>query len=157
MFIADAAGNTRILDTDAIAARGFPTDLEVPSAVDDTPPELVALAFAPDFIDATAAAAEVVMNFTATDDLAGVKCLELTLVSPSESETRLATANLTPANKVRGSAVFNLSQFSEAGVWTLNSAFLANRIQRYTVGSEHGHGRFHIDSELSSDRRIFQV
>jgi hypothetical protein len=126
VFIADASGNTQTIDTDAIAAAGFPTTLQVSSAVDDAPPDLTGLAFARDSVDTTAAPAAVIVNFTATDNLAGVRYVELSLLSPSGSSTQRAKVNLTPAKTIAGSANFTLPRFSEAGTWTVNSAFLAD-------------------------------
>ncbi|MGA2186416.1 MAG: hypothetical protein ABSH47_25655 [Bryobacteraceae bacterium] len=126
VFVSDAAGNTLSLDTDAISSAGFPTNLQVLSAVDSTPPNLTALSLSPDSIDTTAAPAEVKAHFTATDDFAGAKFLELSLLSPSGSETRRATVNLTPAKTVTGAVTFAFPRFSEAGIWTVASAYLAD-------------------------------
>src|ERR1700730_623324 len=77
VFLGDAAGNTLILDNDALSGGGFPSRLEVKSSQDTVSPKLTALEFSPAQIDTSAGPADVTVNYTATDDLSGVNYLEI--------------------------------------------------------------------------------
>src|SRR5262249_47308758 len=76
VFLADAVGNTTILNEDGIASLGLARTLEVISVEDREPPRLVSLSLAPDAIDTSQKPAEVELKFRATDDLAGVQSLQ---------------------------------------------------------------------------------
>lgn len=126
VFLADAAGNTTVLDTAALSAAGFPTVLQVNSAVDNTPPGISAFTINPSSINTTSAPAGVTVNFTLTDDLSGPNLFQVSLVSPSGATTQRASVNLTPATTVSGSAGLTFPKGSEAGTWTVAGAFVSD-------------------------------
>jgi hypothetical protein len=126
VFAADTAGNTLYLDTAGLAAHAppFPTDLVVTSAVDSTPPNITSFSFSPTSINTTAAAQNVTVNFTATDDLAGVASVYAGFVSPSGAIARgtrvNAPADFTSGLSVTNSLVISFPKGSEAGTWKVS-------------------------------------
>ena len=133
VFLADSAGNTAILDSFGLAQAGFPTTLQITSTSDTTPPTLTAFSLSPASINTTSAAASTTTNFTVTDDLAGANNLMLVLTSPSGNATRSASATLTPALSVTGSASISFPQFSEAGTWTVSSVYISDAAGNTTI------------------------
>lgn len=126
VFLADSAGNTLILDSDALRGGGFPTSLQVISAQDTVSPKLTALDFAPARIDTSVGPADVKMNFTATDDLSGVNYVELSFVSPSGVARHGGSAKFEAAQSVSNSITVTFPRLSEPGWWTLGIVFLAD-------------------------------
>jgi len=126
LFLADAAGNTLILDSDALRGRGFATTLQVLSAQDTVSPKLTALDFAPARIDTSVGPADVKVSFTATDDLSGVDYVELSFVGPSRASRRGISAKLEAAQSVSNSVTVTFPRLSEPGSWTLGTVFLAD-------------------------------
>ena len=126
VFLSDAAGNTLVLDADGVRGRGFPWQLEVRSSRDTESPKIASLDFSPSEIDTSAGAADVKVNYTATDDLSGVSYLELSFVSPSGAVHRGASAKLEAATSVSNSITVTFPRLSEPGQWTLNVLFLSD-------------------------------
>lgn len=100
VFLADAAGNTLVLDEAGLAELGVKTTLEVESAIDTIAPELMTLRFKPDSIDTRERAAAVDVEFTASDDITGVRSFEVTFVNLSGTVMQRAAKILAPASKV---------------------------------------------------------
>ncbi len=119
VFLADTAGGSTFLGTGSIAAAGFPTALQVTSAVDTTPPNITAFSFTPASINTTAAAATVTVNFTLTDDLSGANTFQAVFTSPSGNQSQTASATFPAATTVTSSATATFPRFSEAGTWTV--------------------------------------
>jgi hypothetical protein len=126
VFLADAAGNTLVLDKDGVAQLGFRTALGVKSASDTTPPRLTNFRFAPEGIDTSRGPATVQVDFTATDDLSGVIFIDLSFVSPGGNIRHGGSARFEPVQSVSKSIAVTFPLLSEAGQWTLNSVFLAD-------------------------------
>jgi Bacterial Ig-like domain len=126
VFLADAAGNTLVLDKDGVTQLGFRTALGVKSASDTTPPRLTDFRFAPEGIDTSRGPGTVKVDFTATDDLSGVNYLELSFVSPAGNVRYGGSAKFDPAQSVSKSIAVTFPQLCEAGQWTLNSVFLSD-------------------------------
>lgn len=126
VFLADSAGNTLILDSDALRGGGFPTSLQVISAQDTVSPKLTALDFAPARIDTSVGPADVKVNFTATDDLSGVNYVELSFVSPSGVARHGGSAKSEVAQSLSNSVTVTFPRLSEAGQWTLGAVFLSD-------------------------------
>lgn len=124
VFAADTMGNTLFLDTAGVIARGFPTNLVVSSAVDNTPPNVTSFSFSPSTINTTAAAQNVTVTFTATDDLAGVASVYAGFVSPSGQISRGTRVNapvdFTAGLSVTSSLMINLPKGSEGGTWKVS-------------------------------------
>jgi hypothetical protein len=126
IFLADAAGNTRIMDTNAIAAAGFPTTLQVGSPQDTNPPSLTAFSINPGSVNTTAAPATVQLNFTATDDLSGVTGIQVSLLSPSGGSSQQASSSFAPSTTTTSSVTITLPRGAEPGSWTVNGLFLTD-------------------------------
>ncbi len=126
VFLADAAGNPLVLDAEGVARTGFRTALEVKSTSDTTPPNLTALRFTPDAIDTSRSAAEVKVEFTATDNLSGVKSIEVVFVSPTGNATQRAAAAFSPAKELTESITAIFPQSSEPGNWKVGSVLVAD-------------------------------
>jgi hypothetical protein len=126
VFLSDAAGNTLVLDADGVGESGFRRILEVKSASDLISPNLTALRFTPEAIDTTQGPATVKVQYTATDNLSGVKSFEVVFVSPSEGMKRRGSAVFSPASEVTDSLQISFPRSSEPGVWIVNSVLLAD-------------------------------
>lgn len=126
VFLQDASGNTLFLDSNGLAAAGFITALQVSSTSDITPPNVTAFSFTPATIDTSATSANVTVNFTLTDDLAGASFFQAVLVSPSGESSQTATKSFAPNTTVTDSTTLTFPRFSEAGAWTVSSIFVAD-------------------------------
>jgi hypothetical protein len=126
VFLADAAGNTSILDGEKLAESGFRTVLDVKSTADTVSPRLTSLRLTPDAIDTSHGPAIVVAGFTAADDLSGVRSLEVVLTSPSGASVQRGTGLFSPATGVTGSVNLTFPRFSEPGLWTASAIHLAD-------------------------------
>src|SRR5258706_9323948 len=126
VLLADAAGNTLVLNSEDLARVGFPTILEVKSATDTVSPKLTSLRFTPQMIDTSRGPATVKVDFTAIDDLSGVKWIEIVFVSPSGSFTQKGSAVFAPANEVSSSVDVIFPQSSEPGVWKFTSVIITD-------------------------------
>jgi len=128
VIVADAAGNTLLLDEEGTRGLGFRTALEVRSTsdTDTTPPNLTALRFTPDAIDTSRSAVEVKVEFTATDNLSGVKSIEVVFVSPTGNVSQRASAVFSPAKELAESVTVVFPQSSEPGNWKVGSVIVAD-------------------------------
>src|ERR1700682_3637711 len=90
---------------------GFATALQVSSASDSTPPNISAFTFTPATIDTTAASADVTVNFTLTDDLAGASYFQVVFASPSGNSSQTVSKSLTPALTVTDSVTVTFPRF----------------------------------------------
>lgn len=119
----DAAGNQDLVTTTELAGLGFPTDLEVVSRPDTTPPVLAGFNFLPRAIDTSTAAAEVNVSFHATDDRSGVAWAKVTFVEPVATGTIRGCTSLAvtpgqdPALDVVLACDVGFPQFSAEGAW----------------------------------------
>jgi hypothetical protein len=137
----DRAGNSMALDTAALDTRGFPTQLSVSSVADTEAPQVLSVAAAPAEIDVSRAPANVTVTLHVTDNLSGselVPCPSNSFVrgifpirwrSPSGAQNRFTTHPtyaLVSGTRLDGNwqASFSMPQFSEAGVWTIESVEL---------------------------------
>ena len=130
MPLSDNAGNFISAD---LVTLGFPTKLMVISQTDNTPPWLLTFDFVPTEINTSAdGPADVVITFTATDDLSGVKeSGALNFVSESGDQTVQAIASEVPPRSgnpevVTFKATATFPPYSEAGTWTIFSVPLSD-------------------------------
>lgn len=126
VFLADVAGNTLLLTERDIAGLGFRTALEVKSIVDTASPSLTALRFAPGAIDADVSPATVKVDYTAADNLSGVRSFEVVFTSPSGSARQSGSAVFSPAAVVSNTVDVRFPQSSEHGRWVLSAVFLSD-------------------------------
>jgi len=126
-FLADAAGNTMVLNAVALRDLGFPIYLQVKSAMDTRSPELTYIRLSPEVIDTSQGEAIVTLEFKATDDLSGVKSAEAAFISPSGVMGPKGSALFSPARKeVTDSVKITFPKSSEAGAWTLSTLILSD-------------------------------
>jgi hypothetical protein len=126
VFLSDAAGNTLVLDEKVLEALVPRIALLVQSMQDTISPKLTALRLSPDAVDTEKGPATVRVEYTATDDLSGVKSIEVVFVSPSGAIRRSGSALLAPANAVTNFVEVSFPQTSESGRWSLSSVFLSD-------------------------------
>jgi hypothetical protein len=126
VFLSDAAGNTSILDAEALAAARFRTTLEIKSASDSTPPKLELLRLASGAVDISRAPATIEAAFTASDDLSGVTSIEVVLTSASGTATLRGTGTFAPATSLTNSVRITFPRFSEPGRWYASAVQLAD-------------------------------
>jgi hypothetical protein len=87
---------------------------------DVTPPTLTAFSFTPTTINTSTGPADVVVSFSATDDLSGVFGVQVDFQSPSGLQLVVVHPNfLPPALSVSATAHATFPQFSETGTWTV--------------------------------------
>jgi hypothetical protein len=120
-LLTDAAGNTRLLDTDDLVRLGVRTTLDVKGSQDTTPPRLTALRFAPEAVDTRRGPANVDVIITATDDFAGVRSAEVVFVSPSESARERGSVSFAPRAEVTATIRVSFPGSSEPGDWCMES------------------------------------
>jgi sugar lactone lactonase YvrE len=89
LHVVDQIGNAAVFSTADLAARGFPTTIQVISIQDTTPPELVSFDFNPKTVDVTAGPQTVTFTLGARDDLSGVS---YSLILAEAETGRLAQA-----------------------------------------------------------------
>jgi hypothetical protein len=70
--VLDRVGNSVFLDSSDLAFLGFPTELDVVSIPDTTPPSIVSAAFSSAAIDVSASDQTVTLDLSLADDLSGV-------------------------------------------------------------------------------------
>jgi len=116
----DAVGNDNAYSTAALAAAGFPTDLDVTSVPDNTAPVLTALSFSPTAINTTSAAAAVTISYTVTDDLSGASFLCAQFLSPSGTQGQSDCSGFPPSISHSGTIQLTIPQFSEPGIYKLS-------------------------------------
>ena len=75
----------------------------------------------PDAINTTQGTAAVKVEFTATDNLSGVKYVEVVFASPTGAVLQRGSAMFEPAKEVRGSVEVTFPQSSDPGVWKVAS------------------------------------
>jgi hypothetical protein len=126
VFVSDAAGNTLILGTADLTARGFPTTLAVTSTTDTTPPTLAAFGFTPNSINVTGFPATVNVNYQVTDDLSGATAFQAVFTSPSGGVTQSAVANFAANTSATGTVAVTFPKGSENGTWIVTLVFLSD-------------------------------
>lgn len=119
VFVADAAGNTLMLETDELLRMGIPTVLEVVSAEDHEPPSLGTLGVSPESVDTTSGPGSVDVSFRAADGTSGVQSITVIFGGPSAGGRLKGSASFPPLNEVTGSVQVAFPRGSEPGEWEL--------------------------------------
>ena len=125
VFASDAAGNTLVLATADLIARGFSTTLAVTSTSDTTAPTLTTFGFTPASINVTGAPATVTVSYQVADDLSGATTMQAIFTSPS-NVTQTASATFTASTSASGTVPVIFPKGSEDGIWTVTSVFLSD-------------------------------
>ena len=122
-------------------ARGLPTQLQVASVPDTTPPQLVSFSFAPTSVDVSGGAQDVTITVQVTDDLSGFGSGSLEFLSPT-GQHALSVGfgsynTFVSGNALNGiyQAMMTVPQFSEAGTWNLVQFYLQDVVNNYSQAS----------------------
>lgn len=126
LVVADAAGNTLVMNADDFVSRGFPSEIQVRKVVDTTPPTLTEFKLTPSKINLASGSAEVNVEFALADDLSGAAGLEISFLGPSGNMARKAEATFKPGSLVTGSVKVRFPGFSEIGVWQVAALLLVD-------------------------------
>ena len=137
----DNAGNFDSFDATALAGLGFPTNLTVTSVQDITAPVLTAITYTPTDVDVSSGPQTINVALQITDDLSGVDLSNpnifsdfvFNVTSPSRLQTQRITNwdfTLTAGTTFNGTweASLTLPQFSEPGVWEVESIRLTDNV-----------------------------
>lgn len=136
VYLRDVVGNTAYAYTNVLAGLGFPTDLEVTSNEDVTPPEIVSLTLTPDVVDVSGGNQTVTARLQIRDATAGVdmrtcsNCYTtLNLRSPTAGQDVYVSRysfSLVGGNFQDGTweGSFTIPRYSEAGEWQANYLYV---------------------------------
>ncbi|MCI0567433.1 MAG: hypothetical protein L0Z52_04465 [Acidobacteria bacterium] len=143
----DVAGNNHQTSAGELPGLGFPSELNLTSQQDITAPTLVTFSFAPTAIDTQAGAATVQVNFTASDDLAGVASVRAVFNSPgTQPQTReclSAFPDSSPALQGTYHCVLLFPAHSPEGLWQVSQVEVidaANHSHVYPMAELAGSG-----------------
>ncbi|WP_449384945.1 DUF7035 domain-containing protein, partial [Candidatus Methanocrinis alkalitolerans] len=84
MWLRDKVGNSKYLSGNEMAALGFPTEFEVESIGDTTPPTVASFDFDPKAVDTSTSSQEITVTADFSDDLSGFDQGDIRFYSPSE-------------------------------------------------------------------------
>ena len=135
--IKDSVGNDKRLSRGEMAVLGFPTDFQVESQGDTSPPNLIGFDFDPKTINTATSSQQISFTAHITDDLSGLGCTEINGVfwcgrgqasfrSPSRQQNAwvsFSSQDLVSGNDLDGvyASKLTLPKYSEQGTWTLES------------------------------------
>jgi hypothetical protein len=133
VFGIDGVGNSNGLDADGLAGQGFPTDLQVTSDPDLTPPTLDDFEIQPTTLDVSSSNGTVTCTMTVRDTLSGV-WLATCQIGKLDGFTFLShecTADA-PASGTRNDGVFEcdivIPAHSPGGTWQIQSVELVDQV-----------------------------
>ncbi len=128
--LSDAADNEIVLRESDLITMGFPTELEVASTQEDTtPPALLELDFTPKTIDVSSGPQTVTATLRVTDNLSGVRGVNVTFARPSgPPNIGTSTQILISGNEIDGvyECMATFPQFIEAGIWRIDFVTLSD-------------------------------
>ena len=124
--LVDAAGNTFGLSRDEVLERGINGVLYVKGVLDTAPPQLISLSMKPVVIDTSRSPAAVEVTVVASDDLSGVRSIEVVFVNPSESARVRGSVTLPPRTEAKATIRVSFPAHSEPGEWRAESAVLTD-------------------------------
>ncbi|HEV8337184.1 MAG TPA: hypothetical protein VGR67_12270 [Candidatus Polarisedimenticolia bacterium] len=140
----DAAGNLYQVQTSNLPGLGFPSELNVTTQPDVTPPSLSGFSLSPSAVDAEAGGTATRLSFTAADDLSGVASVAAVLVSPGSSPQSRSCASTLPDSSPSLSGAYHCDLAfpadSPEGVW---------KISQVVVSDAAAHNRTYATADLS--------
>jgi hypothetical protein len=137
----DQVGNTVNLSTANLQTLGFQTGLTVTSVPDSNPPQIVSIGVTP-VLDVSTGAQNLTLSLDLTDDVSGLVFQGFTqsvfFSSPSGKQQRIFFPRdflLTTGTALNGTwqAVQSIPQFSEAGLWKIDSLSVSDLAGNRTV------------------------
>jgi len=125
----DEAGNKRTIDTTELAAAGFPTDVNViNTSSDSSGPTLNNFTVLTPNVNAVSGTEVISFQVDASDDIAGIYAIDITLTTPSgvviEAAGRYSANSPLTLNTQIDTPT--LSHFAEQGSWTISSLLLTD-------------------------------
>jgi anti-sigma28 factor (negative regulator of flagellin synthesis) len=131
LHMVDNVENGITLGSRRIAAKGFPTTIEVESIEDEAPPSLVGLSISPSSVNVMSESKSVNVGAHITDDKSGVASASITFESPNGKQTTARAA----FTKVSGTeidgmweATVTFEQFIQSGTWKVKSVHLEDNV-----------------------------
>jgi hypothetical protein len=130
VYVEDNAGNQQYYYTSDLQSLGFPTNLQVTSNPDTTPPVLTSFTFTPTSVNTTYGSATITATAQATDNLSGVASLGPLFLSPSGVERFGCDMTLISGTDLNGTfqCVGTIDAYSEPGTWTVSYVFVEDNI-----------------------------
>ncbi len=156
----DNAGNSVSLDVAALVAAGLVNMVQVQDANPDTaPPVLQAVSLSPPGVDVSSAAQAITVDLVLTDDRSGVapgltSLDDFSMISPSGKQSRFLSVSqfqLLSGNSTSGTyrAIFIMPQYSEPGVWKVNSVRLRDNVGSQRLYDATSLAAFGVSIQLS--------
>jgi len=102
---------------------------------DTTPPKLAGLSLSPMTVDVSVSPQPIAISVDATDDLAGVSSVEITVTSSSGKQNQFALLSLMAGDNLSGiwQGALSIPQFSEAGPWQVKSVAVRDAVGNTTL------------------------
>ncbi len=120
--VRDIAGNSRSYPTLELTGLGFPTELNVTSQSDLSPPVLVDFSFAPLELDTTVSAGSISVLVDVSDDLAGVATVDVTFRGPGPAEPETFCTSTIPDSGTPLSGTYScvvpFARYGTEGTWS---------------------------------------
>ncbi len=139
----DNVGNWKYISGVEVEALGIPTEFEVESVGDTTPPTIASFDFNPKAVDTSTSSQEITVTARLTDDLSGFSQGYFRFQSPSKVQdigAWFSTYERTSGNEIDGTyeRKINVPQYSESGTWRLSSIELRDDVGnwKYISGVE---------------------
>lgn len=131
VYLGDNVGNTREYREQDLIALGFPTELEVMSAIEDTqPPHLLEFDFSPKSINTGAGSQSVTFTLRVTDDISGVYGVGWYVQSPSSKERSALILEFVSGDGLDGvyQDSIEFPQYEELGTWHVTNVHLTDNV-----------------------------
>lgn len=145
MYVEDNIENEQIYYTSQLQAMGFPTQLQVTSNPDTTPPVVTSFSFTPTVVNTTTGSATVTVTAQITDNLSGVggDGAGVLFLSPSGTQRFGCNMTLISGTDLNGTwqCTATAAAFSEAGTWTVSYVFAYDNV---------GNEQLYYSSQLQS-------
>ena len=132
VWISDNVGNSREYRPGELTALGLVASFEVEAMQEDvTTPELVELTLGSSEVDVSDGAGMIDVRVKASDDLSGIRSIQLEFGSPTgeQSEGRSARDPITgTSNEGEYALRLTLPQYSETGTWRLKYVWISDNV-----------------------------
>ena len=130
VYVEDNAGNQQYYYTSDLLTLGFPTNLQVTSNPDTTPPVLTNFTFSPTSVNTTFGSATITATAQATDNLSGVASLGPLFLSPSGIERFGCNMTLISGTDLNGTfqCIGTIDAYSEPGTWIVSYMYVEDNI-----------------------------
>jgi hypothetical protein len=120
IYASDNDSNFFVDNAAQLQSLGFPTNLQVTSQQDITPPTLISFTFTPTSVNTTTSSANVTVTAQLSDDLSGVQNSEVDFTNPSGTLSEGAYLYLISGTNLNGTyqGQVVIPAYAEPGTWT---------------------------------------